>query len=245
MVEPLTNSVIFVEDTDNARSLVNLLKTIDINVLQEISMEIVPLNSIAPQDAVQGMESLIGKLGGLKDSSIKNGLAFLPLQNFGGVLVMAQTPELLKSAKQWLQALDVKGVGNTEEIYIYFIQNGLAHDIADILNQAFGMSAAGGGGRMGRRIVPSGRTATGSAFGGTGSSSLFGGSGGGIGGSTGSSTRPAAHSNTSGTGGVPGSSFHGFILAYLIGDCGRRRPRDGDLGGPGRAGRPRACSPAR
>src|SRR5208282_4212811 len=100
------------------------LKTIDINVLKEISMEIVPLSSIAPQDAVQGMESLMGKLGGFKESAIKNSLALMPLNNFGGVLVMAQNPELLKSARQWIQALDVRGIGNEQEIYVYFLQNG-------------------------------------------------------------------------------------------------------------------------
>ena len=143
----------------------NLLKTIDINILQEVSMEIVPLNSIAPQDAVQGMESLMGKLGGFKESALKNSLALMPLNNFGGVLVMAQNPELLKSARQWIQALDVRGTGNQEEIYVYFLQNGLARDIAQIVSAVLGI---GGGGGMGQQIVPSGRSATKSAFGSTG-----------------------------------------------------------------------------
>lgn len=194
--DPLTNSLIFIEDSDNARSLVNLLKTIDINILQEISMEIVPLNSISPQDAVQGMESLMGKLGGLKESAIKNSLAFIPLQSFGGVLVMAQTPELLKSARQWLQALDIQGVGSTEEIYVYFVQNGLARDIADILNSVYGMGTGTGVSRKDQQIVPSGRTATRSAFGG----SSFG------------STSPGSSSSSLGrsssmSGGISGSSF--------------------------------------
>lgn len=170
ITEPLTNSLIFVEETENARSMVELLKTIDINILQEVSMEIVPLRSISPQDAVQGMESLIGKLGGLKESAIKSSLALLPLQNFGGVLVMAQTPELLKSARQWLQALDVQGVETGEHIYVYFVQNGLARDIADILNQVYGLSGSAGGQRLEQQIVPAGRTATQGAFG----SSAFG-----------------------------------------------------------------------
>ena len=163
--DPATNSLIFVEETDNARVLINLLKTIDINVLQEVSMEIIPLSSIAPQDAVQGMESLMSKLGGFKESAIKNSLALIPLNNYRGVLVMAQNPELLKSARQWIQALDVRGLGTQEEIYVYFLQNGLARDIAQIVSSVLGISAGDG---MGQQIVPSGRTATSSAFGTTG-----------------------------------------------------------------------------
>ncbi|MGO9018877.1 MAG: type II secretion system secretin GspD [Syntrophobacteraceae bacterium] len=207
IAEPLTNSLIFVEETDNARILVNLLKTIDINVLKEISMEIVPLSSIAPQDAVQGMESLMGKLGGFKESAIKNSLALMPLNNFGGVLVMAQNPELLKSARQWLQALDVRGIGNEQEIYVYFVQNGLARDIAQIVSSVLGIETAGG---MGQKLVPSGGTAARSAFGTTGVGSSGGSpfGGGGLFGSSGTgSSIGGTGSSMGGTGGVAGSSF--------------------------------------
>ena len=222
VTEPLSNSLIFVEEADNARVLVNLIKTIDINVLKEISMEIVPVYSIAPQDAVQGMESFMSKLGGFKESAIKNSLALMPLNNFGGVLVMAQNPELLKSARQWIQALDVHGLGNQQEIYVYFVQNGLARDIAQIVSGVLGIPSGGG---MRQTIVPSGRSATQTAFGGTGFGGTgfggtgfggtgFGGTGlggtglgttglGGLGGTSGLGTG----STTGGTGAVAGSTY--------------------------------------
>jgi general secretion pathway protein D len=217
VTEPATNSLIFIEETDNARSLLNLLKTIDINILQEVSMEIVPLNNIAPQDAVQGMESLMGKLGRFKESVLKNSLALMPLNNFGGVLVMAQNPELLKSARQWIQAMDVRGTGNQEEIYVYFLQNGLARDIAQIVSGVLGIGGAGG---MGQQIVPSGRSATKSTFGspgGVSGSGAFGGgasgSGSPFGGTAGSSMPGTSGVGTTGststTGGIAGSSYGG------------------------------------
>ncbi len=206
--DQLTNSIIFVEETDNARVLINLLKTIDINVLQEVSMEIIPLSSIAPQDAVQGMESLMSKLGGFKESSIKNSLALIPLNNYRGVLVMAQNPELLKSARQWIQALDVRGLGTQEEIYVYFLQNGLARDIAQIVSAVLGIGAGGEQG-LGQKIVPSGRTSTSTG----GGASPFGGGGGPFGGGTsGSTTLSGASGMTGGvgsSGAVSGSSFGG------------------------------------
>jgi len=215
MSDPLTNSLIFVEDSDNARVLVNLIKTIDINVLQEVSMEIVPLNSIAPQDAVQGMESLMSKLGGFKESALKNSLALLPLANFGGVLVMAQNPELLKSARQWLQALDVRGTGNQQEIYVYFVQNGLARDIAQIVSSVLGIAGAGG---MGQQIVPSG-TRRGGGLGGAGMGGLGGGGTlGGAGGLGGSSLGGAGGlGGSTGGGGLGGGSLGGSSFGSMSG----------------------------
>lgn len=207
IVDPLTNSLIFVEESENARSIINLLKTIDINILEEVSMEIIPLHSISPQDAVQGMESLLNKLGGVRESSVKNNLAFIPLQSFGGVLIMAQSNDLLKSAKQWIQALDVQGVESGEQIYVYFIQNGLARDIADILNSVYGLSGGGGGRRLEQQVVTSGRgTTTRGAFG-TGSGSSFGGT-------SMSGSRTGTTTTGTGTSSMSGSTFGGTGGTY-------------------------------
>lgn len=152
----LTNSVVFVENAENAQTIVEVLKAMDINVLQEVSMEIVPVTSISPQDAVQSLEALMGKMTMIKDSAIRNNLAYIPLQSFGGVLILAQSPELLRTARQWLTALDVQSEETGENIHVYFVQNGLAKDIADILTQVFGLGAPGGG-RLDQQIVSSAR----------------------------------------------------------------------------------------
>ena len=153
-IDPLTNSVIFVDQASNARTLIGLLKTIDINVLKEVSMEVLPLHSITPQDAVQGMKTLMSQLGKFKESAIGSSLALIPLENFGGVLIMARTPELLQTARQWLTAMDAQGVGNQEQIHVYFVQNGMASDIAQILSEVLGIST--GAAAKGQKVVPSG-----------------------------------------------------------------------------------------
>ncbi len=200
----LTNSVLFVENAENAKTIVEVLKALDINVLQEVSMEIVPVTSISPDEAVQSLESLMGKMSSVKESAIKNNLAYIPLQSFGGVLILAQTPELLKTAKQWLTALDVHSAESGENIHVYFVQNGLARDIADILNQVFGLGG-GAGGRLGQQVVSSVSQPSSSwgarPFGGTGSSFGRGGTGSSFGGGSSRSSR-----SSTGAGGF-GSSF--------------------------------------
>ena len=175
--DPLTNSVVFVEDTDNAQSIVDILRTLDVNILKEVSMEIVPLKAISAQEAVQNMENMMNKLTLIKESSLKNNVAFIPLPSFGGVLILAQNQELLKTAKYWLTALDTHGAESGDQVYVYFVQNGLARDLADILNQVFGLKSGGTSGRPDQQIVKSKQGGSKSSFGGSsGSSSSFGGS---------------------------------------------------------------------
>ncbi len=207
--ENTTNTLIFVENTDNARTIVEVLKALDVNVLSEVNMEIVQLTSISPEDAVQSMEALMGKLELFKESAIKANYAFIPLPNYGGVLIMAQSQELLRTAKYWLNTLDVQGEQTGEQIHVYFVQNGLAVDIGTILNEVFGLGGGrAGGARPEQQIVGAfGARGTGYRSGGFGSSSStsrgsFGSSSRGLGSSSGSSFGSSfgSTSRTSGTG---------------------------------------------
>lgn len=219
----LTNTLIFVENADNAQTIVEMIRALDINILKEVSMEIIPVTSISPQDAVQGIESLMNKLGVLKDSAIKNNLAFIPLFSYGGVLVLSHDPDLIKTARNWLNALDVHTKEAGEQIYVYFVQNGLAKDIGDILNQVYGLKS-GTSGRPDQQIVSSTTRGSGSksgAFGrgtfgssssgsssGSGSSSFGGSSSGFLSGS--SSSSRSGTTGTSGTGTTSGGSQSSF-----------------------------------
>jgi general secretion pathway protein D len=209
--DTMTNSIIFVDDTDNAQTIVSVLQALDINILEEVSMEIVPLKSISPQDACQSMEALIGKLDFFKDSTIKGNVAYIPLQNFGGVLVLARNPEIIKTAKYWLTALDVEGAESGEQIHVYFVQNGLALDIGNILNQVFGLKGASES-RPEQKIVSSTSPYSSSSrpfgsFGGSGFGS--GGRSSGLGGSSGTTPSSSSRGGFGSTGGGFGSTGGG------------------------------------
>ncbi len=192
-VDPATNSLIFVDRADSARTLVSLLKTIDINVLKEVSMAVMPLHSISPKEAVAGMKTLMGQLGKFKQSAVANSLALLPLENFGGVLIMARSPELLKTAQEWVKAMDAQGVGNQAQIHVYFVQNGMASTIAQVLSEVLGIKTSQA--VKSQKVVPSGLGMPNSmgssgfgssSMGGSSASSPFGGgTTGGMGGSMG------------------------------------------------------------
>lgn len=152
-MDPLTNSIIFAEEPDNARTIVDILRSLDVNILQEMGMEVVPLQALSPEEAVKGIESLMTKLDIFKQNGLKTDIAFIPLERYGAVLVLAQNPEVLQTAKRWLMALDVRGQETGEQVYVYFAKNGLAKDIADILNQVFKTGGKSDGKKSSEKIV--------------------------------------------------------------------------------------------
>jgi general secretion pathway protein D len=133
-----TNTLIFVENPQNAKSSLELLKAIDINLLDEIGMEIVPLKSLSPVEAVKTMTTVMGQMGVFRGSNLKDNLVLLPLEHYRGVLIFAQDPAVMDIAKQWLTAIDVRGSEMGEQINVYYVENALARDITDVLGQIFG-----------------------------------------------------------------------------------------------------------
>lgn len=153
MVDQASNTIIFAEDTENAQTLIDLIEALDINLLEEVGMEVVPVRALSPDEAVKSIETLMGKLDIFKQSAVKGSLAFLPLQQFGGVLILSRDPQMLQTAKEWLTALDVQGQEIGEQVHVYFVQNGLAKDIADILNQVFETKKGKESKRPGQQVV--------------------------------------------------------------------------------------------
>ncbi|MDY0307891.1 MAG: secretin N-terminal domain-containing protein, partial [Desulfovibrionaceae bacterium] len=155
--EPMTNSLIFVEDPDRAKSVIGLLKALDVDVLRETGMQIVPLKALEPREAARSMEAVMSRLGFLKQSALSEGTVFIPLEHYRGVLVLSKSQEMLETAVQWLEALDVKGQDAGEQVYVYFVENGLAKEMAEILNSIYSRDReagkSGGGGALTQRIV--------------------------------------------------------------------------------------------
>jgi general secretion pathway protein D len=234
-VDTLTNSLVMVEDSANARTIIEVLKTMDMNILKEVGMEIVQVKAIPPDVAVQNLEALMSKLDLFKNSKLGSNVALLPLQQLGAVLIIAQNPEFLKTAREWLLTMDMQGQEAGEQVYVYFVENGLARDIANILGQLYGLNVTSGDTGARDRIVSATRSAFGrrstggvGGGGGFGSSSGLGGLSSQSGGTGLSSQSPFGPSGTgtlggggSGIGTAGQRSATGFASGRGTGQIGR------------------------
>ncbi|RLB12397.1 MAG: hypothetical protein DRG63_11730 [Deltaproteobacteria bacterium] len=79
------------------------------------------------------------KSGGLfKRPGINEGsFQILPIKTMNAVLVASRWPSILKLVEQWVTALDHADESGTN-VYVYFVQNGSAAELSDLLKQVFG-----------------------------------------------------------------------------------------------------------
>lgn len=153
MADEGTNSLVFADTAANARTALNLIRSLDIDLLGEMGMEIVPLKGLSPEDAAKSLETLLGKIGGLKGSVSRESLAFMPLEQYQGLLVFAQDQHVLDIARKWLTALDAQGQEMGEQVFVYPVENGLAKDITEILTKVYGLDSGASDDGLTRELV--------------------------------------------------------------------------------------------
>ncbi|HEX4569687.1 MAG TPA: secretin N-terminal domain-containing protein, partial [Dongiaceae bacterium] len=107
-----------------------------------------------------------------------------PVDRMSAILVITSQPAYLQRAREWISQLDHGDETTQRRLYVRYIQNGRAVDLARVLRQALGIGGGGGAQEASSPVAPGMVQSTVSAPAGGGFSNGGGITGGGLGGST-------------------------------------------------------------
>jgi general secretion pathway protein D len=138
-VVPGTNVLLLVELASNARRLFELIQLFDTPAFDRYQVKLYPVRHASPEDLARELEELFGQLGYGKGKEVLN---FLPMTRLGSVLVINSFPQLRSQIERWMEALDQQSQGD-ESIFVYYVENGKASNIARILSELYQLAAAG------------------------------------------------------------------------------------------------------
>jgi general secretion pathway protein D len=121
----------------NAAELENYLATIevfDVNWLKGMSVGIFPLQRVEAKDIVPELDKIFGEGAGTPMAGM---FRFLPIERMNAVLVITPQPEYLAEAEKWLGRLDRGGADAGSQLYVYYVKNVKATDLAEKLSEVF------------------------------------------------------------------------------------------------------------
>lgn len=136
-VDPVTNTLIFVDTMDSIRTLVDILKLLDVNIFDQMGVEVVTLKHLNPAEAAEAFNNVMGKLSESYKQMISRNLVVIPMERISALILVSPDRHILDTARQWIKSLDVEGSESGEQFFIYFVQNGLAKNIVDVLKAVF------------------------------------------------------------------------------------------------------------
>jgi len=115
------------------------IETFDVDWLAGMSVGIYPLERVEATTVVPELEKVFGE--GVP-TPLAGMFRFMAIERINAVMVITPQPAYLKKAEEWLGRLDRGGSGSGSQLFVYYVQNVKALDLADSLTGVFG---SGGG----------------------------------------------------------------------------------------------------
>ncbi|MBF0257890.1 MAG: type II secretion system secretin GspD [Desulfamplus sp.] len=162
-IDTVNNSIIVTDTLENVEKVINVLAMMDVPYFMDISWRIFPVKEIEAKDIVQNITKLI-KSAGLyyRPGALKGGYEILSIDSINAILVATRWPEILDLVDKWISAMDYLGddAGNGTGVFVYFVENGTAVEMADILKQLYGGKASGSSSQKTQIVKPTEKAVT-------------------------------------------------------------------------------------
>ena len=142
--DSVTNSVVITDTQDNLNKAASILAMMDVKYFANISWRVFPIQETDAIDMARDLSRIL-KTGGLYNRPGMNTGSFeiVPIKTMNALLVVTRWPSMLKLIEDWVAAMDHADDSGTN-VFVYFVENGTAAELADILNQVYGGTAASG-----------------------------------------------------------------------------------------------------
>lgn len=121
-----------------------LLILFDVSVLAGLEQKVYLLKYVNAEDLVKELEKLVGVYGLApgKESNLNSSLSFMALPRVNIILALSRDAESLALVDEWVAELDrevpvLNQDSMAEDIFVHYIQNGVATDIAAVLEGLF------------------------------------------------------------------------------------------------------------
>jgi general secretion pathway protein D len=115
------------------RNLQEMARIFDVDWLKGMSAGLIPLANVEAKIAAEELQAIFGDLA---QGPLAGMIRFVPVERLNALLVVAQRAEYLEQAETWIERLD-RGIEGGERLFVYYVQNGKAKDLAAILNELF------------------------------------------------------------------------------------------------------------
>jgi len=136
--EQTINAIILVDTKEVTEKISTIISLIDTDFFNNIHWKLFELHNTKVEDISKDLEKILQNKGlygkaGLDTSAFQ----IIPLKSINSILILTRWDDLLNTVEIWLKEFDKADAGGGSKVYVYFVQNGSAVEIADTLSRLF------------------------------------------------------------------------------------------------------------
>ena len=135
---PFHNIVIVGDLSSNVSKVMDIIQLFDVDVFADMRVRIYPVLNADVTEVAKEMERIFSSLEVSVKSGRGVGITFTPVNRINSLLVVSSIPGVFDKVERWLKELDrIPGEGTQVSVFVYYVQNGKAKDLAEVLKQVY------------------------------------------------------------------------------------------------------------
>ncbi|MGM0427352.1 MAG: type II secretion system secretin GspD [Thermodesulfobacteriota bacterium] len=131
--DPVSDTLLVVDKGINIQKILKLVKTFDVNIFEKVHYKFYPLEYLDAEEVAKVMDDFSASYGEIGNAFIK----FIPIIRLNTLLVVSTTPLVFEKVEDVLEQIDVVDKTVEPRIYVYFVKNGEAKDLEELLSSVF------------------------------------------------------------------------------------------------------------
>ncbi len=125
-----TNTLVIVDKGANILKILQLVGTFDVNLLDRVYYRFFPLEYLDAKEVGDIVKEFTAVYSGGTGEMVK----FIPLERLNTILAVSTTPDVFDRIEELVHQIDVVDETVAARIFIYFVKNGGADELATLLN---------------------------------------------------------------------------------------------------------------
>jgi general secretion pathway protein D len=135
---PSQNILLIGDIASNIQKVVDLLALFDIDLFTDLKVRIYPVFNSDVTDIAKEMERIFASFEVSTKSGRGVGITFTPVTRINALLAVSSIPNIFEKVERWLKQLDQTPTDEAKlGVFVYYVQNGKAKDLADVVKQVF------------------------------------------------------------------------------------------------------------
>jgi general secretion pathway protein D len=135
---PQKNLLIVGDMASNIRKSLDIIELFDEDIFSEMRVRIYPIHNADVNEVAKEMERIFSSLEVSLKSGRGVGITFTPIVRINSLLAVSSIPGIFDKVQRWVKDLDrIPGEGTQLSVFVYYVQNGKAKDLADVLKQVY------------------------------------------------------------------------------------------------------------
>src|SRR4030043_1539425 len=139
IIEHPPHNILIINDlASNVRKSLDIINLFDVDLFVDMKVRIYPVLNSDVTEIAKEMERIFASFEVSTKSGRGVGITFTPVTRINSLLAISSIPNIFERVEAWLRELDkTPSEGTKLSVFVYYVQNGKAKDLADVLKQIF------------------------------------------------------------------------------------------------------------